>query len=184
MFQHAIVSPPAKTFTKGLTTANLGIPDFDLALFQHELYIKALQKCGVEVIQLEADEGYPDSTFVEDVALLADRAAIIANPGAPSRKGEVTPMRNILGHFFQQFYTITPPGTLDGGDICQAGNHFFIGISERTNEEGGCQLAEFLTKEGFTFSFLYSFGKVGINMSFSEEKYSFWLRILITSFSI
>ena len=43
-----------------------------------------------------------------------------------------------------------PPGTLDGGDICEAGSHFFIGISHRTNEEGARQLAEFLAADGYT----------------------------------
>ena len=39
---------------------------------------------------------------------------------------------------------------VDGGDVCQADNHFFIGISERTNAEGARQLAAFLAREGFT----------------------------------
>jgi dimethylargininase len=51
---------------------------------------------------------------------------------------------------------------VDGGDICEAGHHFFIGISERTNEEGGRQMAEFLKKEGFTSSFVQVAGIPGI----------------------
>jgi dimethylargininase len=43
---------------------------------------------------------------------------------------------------------------LDGGDICQAGDHFFIGISERTNEEGGQQLAGLLEQDGYSSSFV------------------------------
>jgi dimethylargininase len=43
---------------------------------------------------------------------------------------------------------------LDGGDICEAGKHFFIGVSRRTNEEGARQLAAFLTRDGFTTSFV------------------------------
>jgi dimethylargininase len=162
MFQRAIVRTPAKTFNQGLTTAKLGSPDFDLALVQHELYSKALQKCGLELIRLEAEERYPDSTFVEDVAVLIGRAAILTNPGPQSRKGEVTSMRPVLGRYFQKMYTITPPGTLEGGDICKAGNHFFIGISERTNQEGGRQLAEILINEGFTSSFVQVTGIPGI----------------------
>jgi dimethylargininase len=48
--------------------------------------------------------------------------------------------------------TIQPPGTLDGGDICQAGKHFFIGISHRTNEAGAQQLARILEGEGYSTS--------------------------------
>ena len=46
------------------------------------------------------------------------------------------------------------PGTLDGGDVCQAENHFFVGLSERTNEAGGQQLAELLAQFGYTSSFV------------------------------
>jgi dimethylargininase len=162
MFQHAIVRPPAKSFDQGLTTAGLGSPDFQLALAQHERYCQALQKCGLEVIRLEAKQDYPDSTFVEDVAVLTAGAAILTNPGAPSRKGEAALMRPVLSRYYQTIYPITPPGTLDGGDICEAGRHYFIGISERTNEEGGRQLAGFLAKEGFTSSFVYVRGIPGI----------------------
>jgi len=31
---------------------------------------------------------------------------------------------------------ITPPGTLKDGDVMRAENHYFIGLSARTNEEG------------------------------------------------
>ncbi len=162
MFQHAIVRPPAKSFDQGLTTAGLGSPEFQLALAQHERYWAALQKCGLEIIRLEAEPDFPDATFVEDVAVLTAGAAILTNPGVPSRKGEAALMRPILSRYYQTIYTITPPGTLDGGDICEAGRHFFIGISERTNEAGGRQLADFLAQEGFTSSFVYIHGIPGI----------------------
>ena len=162
LFQHAIVRPPGLSFDQGLTTAQQGSPDFSLALQQHALYCSALQKCGLELIRLAPEEGYPDSTFVEDVAVLTADAAILTNPGAQSRKGEAALMLPVLRRYYQKIYTITSPGTLDGGDICEAGRHFFIGISERTNEEGGRQLAEFLAKEGFTSSFVYVRGIPGI----------------------
>ena len=159
LFQHAIVRPPGKSFNQGLTSAQLGSPDLSLALHQHAQYCGALQKCGLELIRLEAEEDFPDSTFVEDVAILTAAAAILTNPGAQSRKGEAALMLPVLRRYYQKIYTITSPGTLDGGDICDAGRHFFIGISERTNEEGGRQLAEFLAKEGFTSSFVRIAGR-------------------------
>jgi len=54
----------------GLTSANLGKPDYDLACKQHQKYIEALKSCGLEVDILEANMDYPDSTFIEDIALL------------------------------------------------------------------------------------------------------------------
>ena len=35
--------------------------------------------------------------------------------------------------------------------MCEAGDHFFIGISERTNEAGARQLAAILAEEGYTY---------------------------------
>jgi dimethylargininase len=83
MFSKAIVRKPCKNLAKGLMSANLGKPDYHLALKQHQKYIEALEECGLEVLVLEADENYPDSTFVEDTALLTPNCAIITNPGAP-----------------------------------------------------------------------------------------------------
>jgi dimethylargininase len=59
-------------------------------------------------------------------------------------------------------HEITAPGTVDGGDICQAERHFFIGVSERTNEEGARQLAAILAREGFTSALVDIRGVAGI----------------------
>lgn len=154
MFKNAIARKPGRNFADGLTTVSLGIPDYEKTLEQHAAYCVALQQCGVEVTLLEADLRYPDSTFVEDAAILTSHSAILTHPGADSRKGEVEAIRESITSFYRKIYTIKAPGTLDGGDICEAGNHFFIGISERTNPEGGKQLADFLAMDGYTASFI------------------------------
>ncbi len=87
-------------------------------------------------------------------APVSERLAILTRPGAPSRAGEVVTIRKLLNEVFPALFSIQSPGTLDGGDVCQAENHFFIGISERTNEAGARQLAEFLVSQGFTTSFV------------------------------
>jgi dimethylargininase len=38
---------------------------------------------------------------------------------------------------------------VDGGDICEAEDHFFLGLSLRTNEEGARQLAAHLAGVGY-----------------------------------
>lgn len=157
MFTKAIVRTPAANFSAGLTKAGLGVPIYERALEQHAAYCAALAECGLELTRLEADARYPDSCFVEDAALIigspdAGKTAIITRPGALTRQGEVESMRGALAHFFQSIYVIQSPGTLDGGDVCEAGTHFFIGISERTNEAGARQLAEILATQGLTYS--------------------------------
>ncbi|MBT3228821.1 MAG: N(G),N(G)-dimethylarginine dimethylaminohydrolase [Candidatus Marinimicrobia bacterium] len=140
MFTKAIVRTPAPSMVNGLTSAQLGKPDYNLAIKQHAEYIKALESCGLDVICLDADPDFPDSTFVEDVALLTANSAIITNPGALSRRGEVKGMRAILDDYYTQIYAIQSPGTLEAGDVMMVGTHFYIGLSERTNRNGAEQL--------------------------------------------
>ena len=149
-FRKAIVRPPGPGFEKGITSSPLGPPDLAKAQAQHEAYCRALEHCGLEVIRLAADARFPDSTFVEDVAVLTPRTAVLSRPGAPSREGEVAGVRDELARHFKSVRSIEPPGTLDGGDICEAGEQVFIGISHRTNEEGARQLAAILREEGFS----------------------------------
>ena len=154
MFTRAIVRPPARNFAEGLTSAALGVPDYGRALEQHEAYCTAFLRCGLELTRLEPDAGYPDSTFVEDVAIVTRTLAILTRPGAPSRTGEVESMRRPLADLFGTVLEIQAPGTVDGGDICQAGDHFFIGVSERTNETGAEQLAALLKDAGYESSLI------------------------------
>ena len=144
MFKKAIVRTPGKSIVDGLSTANLGLPDYQNALEQHKEYIKALEICGLEVIILPADEQYPDSTFVEDVALLTPDCAIITNPGASSRKGEIAEIKGVLSNFYTNIEQIKDPGTVEAGDIMMVGSHFYIGLSERTNLEGAQQIIKIL----------------------------------------
>ena len=154
LFTHAIVRRPGEHFAEGLTSFKGAPADYKKALEQHEAYCAALERCGLAVARLEPDLAYPDSTFVEDVAVLTKNSAIITRPGARSREGEVDGIRAPLKKFFQAFHEIRAPGMLDGGDICEAGKHFFIGVSRRTNEDGAKQLAAFPAQDGFTTSFV------------------------------
>lgn len=149
-FSRAIVCPPAPTFAAGLTTASLGFPDLDRALEQHRRYVEALESCGLRVVRVEGEPRFPDGTFVEDTAVLVPGLAVVARPGAESRRGETAPMRTVLEGFFPRVREIEAPGTLDGGDVCRAGDRFFIGVSARTNPGGARRLAAFLEGEGFS----------------------------------
>lgn len=154
MFTKAIVRLPAKNFADGLTTVDFGVPDFGKTLRQHQMYCDALAQCGLVLTRLDADSEHPDSTFVEDVAIITERGAILTHPGAESRAGEVRNMEPVLRNFYPEMAKITEPGRLDGGDICEAGNHFIIGISHRTNEEGARQLADWLAARKHTSTFV------------------------------
>ena len=147
----AILRHPASTFASGITTANLGQPDYEKALEQHRAYCAALRQCGLQLILLDPDERYPDGCFVEDTAIVTEELVILCRPGAASRRGEVAAVAEVLAEY-RPLATIKPPGTVDGGDILRVDNHFYIGRSERTNAEGARQLAGILSEGGFTSS--------------------------------
>jgi dimethylargininase len=147
-FTRALVRPPAATLAEGITTAGLGPPDLALALAQHEAYCGTLERLGLSLVRLPADPDHPDSTFVEDAAIVIGGNAIVTRPGAASRAGEVTAVAAALAGWFGSLDRITAPGTVDGGDVCHAGDHCFIGRSERTNDAGAAQLAAWLAPRG------------------------------------
>lgn len=149
-FTQAIVRRPARSMVAGLTEANLGLPDYDLAVKQHQKYIETLQFCGLNVTILDPEEDYPDSVFIEDVAVLTADCAVITRPGAPSRAGEIAGMEPILQPFFKRIEKIEAPGTLEGGDVMQIGKNLYIGLSHRTNREGADQLTDIVSAFGMT----------------------------------
>lgn len=142
--RYAIVRPPSVRFADGLTAAGLGPPDLPRARAQHEAYARALEALGVTVTRLPEDPRFPDGTFVEDTAVVTSAGAILCRPGAPSRAGEVEAIREAIAAAVPIVGAIEPPGTVDGGDVCEADGRFVIGISERTNEAGASQLATML----------------------------------------
>lgn len=151
MFSKAITRRPSPDFGDGITTAGLGAPDYDLALDQHSAYCAALQSLGLDLIVLEYDSVYPDSVFVEDTAVITEKMAVITRPGDPRRLGEEVSIAQTLS-LFRELHVIESPGTLDGGDVMRAEDHFFIGRSERTNVEGALQLSSLLSRFGYTSS--------------------------------
>jgi dimethylargininase len=149
-FTRAVVRRPSHNFASGLSSADEGPPDVAKALEQHQCYCDALRHCGLRLTYLEPDPAFPDGTFVEDTAIVTGRGAILTRPGAPSRSGEVDQVAVALREFYADLPHIAAPGTVDGGDVCEADGHFVIGVSARTNEAGAKQLAEHLRRLHYT----------------------------------
>jgi dimethylargininase len=152
MFRSALARLPGANFAQGLTRVDLGAPDLALARAQHAAYVAALRAAGLEVEELPAEPAHPDACFVEDCAIVLREGALLTRPGASSRAGEVASLEPALRRHYPQPARIEAPGTLDGGDICVAGRHVFIGLSHRTNEAGAAQLAQWLAALGYTSS--------------------------------
>jgi dimethylargininase len=152
MFSNAIVISPCSAITDGITTSSFGKPYYPLALEQHSKYVETLERLGLKVKILPKKDLFPDSTFIEDVALCTRSCAVITSPGAPSRRNEIAGMSEVLEEYYNNIERISLPATLEAGDVIMVGSHFFIGISDRTNSEGADQLVKILNKYELTGS--------------------------------
>jgi dimethylargininase len=137
-FTHAIVRTPLNNIGDGLTTQNLGTPDFNLAMRQYNAYIATLKTCGLVVTALPGDADYPDGHFVEDTAILYGDLVVITQPGAPERLGETKAIAETLKSKNPVY--LTGEGRLDGGDVLFCTDRVLIGLGKRTNQAGAEQL--------------------------------------------
>lgn len=146
-FNRAIIRHASRRVADGLRAVDVGAPSFEGVQSEQYAYIAALKAAGVTVIELLPLERYPDSLFVEDTALVFSGAAILLNPGAPTRRGEAAEMAPMLEQQFRHVLKLTE-GSADGGDILATPRGVFIGISQRTNPQGARALVSLLNKLG------------------------------------
>ena len=113
--------------------------DVERARAQHRQYRETLAALGWEVVELPADDAYPDCVFVEDTAIVLPGFAVITRPGAESRRGEIDVMARALAPY-RRLTRLEAPATLDGGDVLVLDDELFVGLSSRTNEAAVGQL--------------------------------------------
>lgn len=122
--------------------------DYNLAVKQHKAYCDALREEGLTVIEMSMNREYPDSTFVEDTAVVVDELGMMTNMGAESRRGEVIGIESELKNY-RKIYRMKEPATLDGGDVLRVGKNIYVGITPRTNNLGAKSLASALKPFGY-----------------------------------
>ncbi len=145
----ALLKTPSPNFASGLTSQSQGPPDLTLALAQHQAYQQTLEKMGVQVILLPADE-LADSCFVEDMAVVAPPLVVATRSGP--RGAEQRPVLEALHQALPEHrgVAIQAPAILEGGDVLRLGRHFLVGLTERTNQAGLDQLRACLEPFGYT----------------------------------
>jgi len=114
------------------------------AMAEHAFYEETLRSLGATVVHAPPEPTLPDAVFVEDTALALDEVAVIARPGAATRRGEIESIATVLSAY-KPLVRIQPPGTLDGGDVLRVGRTLYVGLSSRTNREGASQLEALVT---------------------------------------
>lgn len=139
MDRTALIRPVPASFDQALMREERPRIDVELARSQHDEYRTRLEEAGHTIEVVPADEAHPDCVFIEDTAVVVGEVAVIARPGAVSRRGETPPVARTLAKWFATA-EITEPGTLDGGDVFVMGDVLYVGLSERTNADGIDQL--------------------------------------------
>jgi dimethylargininase len=142
----AIVRDLPDTFDRAIQpSAAAPSIDVELAREQHRLYCRALEHAGLSLIRLAADDRFPDCCYVEDTAIVVGEKAVIAAPGAASRRGETVAVEAALRDY-KQLHRIEAPATLDGGDVLSIDKRIYVGLSGRTNEGSVEQLEAILSR--------------------------------------
>ncbi|MGE5829978.1 MAG: dimethylargininase [Micromonosporaceae bacterium] len=137
----AFVRQPSSRLAEGLITYLARTPvDLERARAQHAAYCAALGETGWQVQEVEPADSCPDSVFIEDAMVVCDRLAVITRPGAPTRLAETAGAEAAARAAGLDVVRIQEPGTLDGGDVLQAGATVYVGRGGRSNAEGICQL--------------------------------------------
>lgn len=137
----AFVRRPSPRLAEGIVTHIERSPvDSALACAQHEAYVEALRANGWDIHEVDPAPDCPDSVFVEDTLVVCDDLAVVTRPGAPERQAEIAGSEAAAVALGLRIARITEPGTLDGGDVLQAGDTVYIGRGGRTDGEGIRQL--------------------------------------------
>lgn len=144
---HALLREISGEFARAVISDRGRPPDVSLAREQHAIYRMQLEQAGYQVTMLPGDDRFPDCVFVEDTAVVVGGTALITHPGAESRVGEIEAVANALAEY-SPTTSISPPGTLDGGDVMQTEDRLWVGLSDRSNIEGIRQLTEIAAVEG------------------------------------
>jgi dimethylargininase len=148
LFDLAFVRPPANSYDDCVSTNPDSVKiDVTLARAQHREYVSILKECGLQVVELEPLEEFPDSVFMQDPALLGRSHCIVCRFGEVRRRGEEKVFADDLRKHDAEvggMHYVSPPGTLEGGDIVVTERGLFAGESSRTNSEGIKQLASYV----------------------------------------
>jgi dimethylargininase len=120
----------------------------EIARAQHRGYERLLASLGCDVRRAAASPEHPDAVFIEDTAVVLDEVAVIARPGAKSRRDEVTAVESVLTTL-RPVVRIRMPATLDGGDVLVIGRTVLVGRTGRTNDDGITQVRAALAPFGY-----------------------------------
>jgi len=145
----ALVRRPGPRLAEGIVTHIERTPvDYPRALEQWQAYVDAMRQHGWETVEVPPADDCPDAVFVEDTMVVFRNVAVLARPGADSRRPEVVDAEKAVAALGCSVNAVRAPGTLDGGDVLKVGDTVYVGRGGRTNAEGVRQLRAILEPLG------------------------------------
>jgi len=118
-------------------------PDLARAIDEHDRFIGVLRSAGATVHELPRDQQTTlDSIYVRDASIVSPAGAILCAMGKAERVTEPAAQAKTFDGFGVAITgRITPPGTLEGGDVIWLDEKTLaVGRGYRTNAEGVRQL--------------------------------------------
>ena len=124
-----------------------GTPNFEQAINDYNKFLKILKDFDIEIHTLPADDKTSlDSIYTHDPCLISNSGVILCSMGKELRQNEP----EMISQYFSSIGVpiageITPPGSLEGGDIVWIDSRTVaVGIGYRSNLEGVNQLKAIL----------------------------------------
>ena len=109
LFKRAIVRIPGNNFADGLTTVDLGMPHFDRSASPACTILRCASRMRPRSDHPRPDLRYPDSTFVEDAAILTSQAPSSPAPALNAAKAKSQPSAPAFERFFPATVAIELP---------------------------------------------------------------------------
>lgn len=126
-------------------------PILEEAQAEHDLFAQYLREWGCEVEYAEeCPIEFTGLTYITDNGIITDKGAIISRPGKPQRLGEEAVVaKKVLEMDIPILYTVTAPGTVEGGGETIWLDHdtLLIGNTYRTNDHAYEQIKKLLEPE-------------------------------------
>ncbi|WP_093044978.1 dimethylarginine dimethylaminohydrolase family protein [Thalassobacillus cyri] len=123
--------------------------DINQACKQHHGFVKLMRKHNIEVIELEPEESFHEQVFTRDIGICIGEKVIVSNMGNEVREGEEKLLQEILEQENASWEKVCK-GTIEGGDVIVDGDQVWVGLSDRTNNDGVANLQALLPGHNVT----------------------------------
>ncbi len=138
----AVLRPPPHRMERVLLDEHRPSWSWERAVEQHAAFATCLKSLGLTIIEMKPLERCPQSAFVGDVASIALDRALFSRFYDPKRRGEEIDLEEAIGKICAIGHAESP-AKLFAGDVIFSDFAIWIGLSQRTNEQGAAQVAEF-----------------------------------------